>query len=102
MRQLIEDKQHAFDEIVRALVSERDAPALAEDYGDQLLRFWLEGGIPFAISPTGGLAFPTPDHARENRAFEEFLWYNSAFLANKPLQKFTKSNRLLKQREIPN
>ena len=82
VRQLIEDKQHAFDEIVRALVSERDAPALAEDYGDQLLRFWLEGGIPFAISPTGGLAFPTPDHARENRAFEEFLWYNSAFLAN--------------------
>ncbi len=82
VRQLIEDKQHAFDEIVRALVSERDASALAHDYGDQLLRFWLEGGIPFAISPTGSLAFPTPHQARQNRAFEEFLWYNSAFLTN--------------------
>ncbi|HEY5704042.1 MAG TPA: HAMP domain-containing sensor histidine kinase [Terrimicrobiaceae bacterium] len=82
IRGLIEEKQHAFDEIVRALVSGRDASALAEDYGNQLAGLWREGGIPFAISPTGGLAFPTPAHARQNRTFEEFLWYNSAFLSN--------------------
>jgi signal transduction histidine kinase len=82
MRRLIEERQHAFDEIVRALVSKRDASALAEDYGNQVLRFWRHGGIPFAISPNGGLAFPTPVHAQQNRAFEEFLRYNSAFLSN--------------------
>ena len=82
MRGLIEEKQHAFDEIVRALVSRRDASALAEDYGSQLAGSWREGGIPFAISPQGSLAFPTPAHARQDRSFEEFLWYNSAFLSN--------------------
>ena len=82
LRKLVEQKQHAFDEIVRALVSEQDASALAEDYGNQLARFWREGGIPFAISPQGGLAFPTPAHAREDAKFEEFLAHNAAFLSN--------------------
>ena len=82
LRKLVEQKQHAFDEIVRALVSEQDASALAEDYGNQLARFWREGGTPFAISPHGGLAFPTPAHAREDANFEDFLVHNAAFLSN--------------------
>jgi signal transduction histidine kinase len=85
MRKLVEEKQHAFDEIVRALVSERDASALAEDYGKQLARFWREGGIPFAISPHGGLAFPTPAHPRQTGSFEEFLSDNTAFLSNQAI-----------------
>jgi signal transduction histidine kinase len=101
VRQLIEEKQHAFDEIVRALVSERDAAALAEDYGDQLARFWLQGGIPFAISPTGGLAFPTTNHAQQNRAFEEFLWYNSAFLANEAVAEIYQIQQTSQLKENP-
>jgi hypothetical protein len=49
MRALIEEKQHAFDEIVRALISKRDATAWPA-YGNQLFSAWHEGGIPFAIS----------------------------------------------------
>ena len=86
MRALIEEKQHAFDEIVRALISKQDAAALAGDYGNQLFSAWHEGGIPFAISPEGILVFPTPAHAVTNPAFEEFLWYNSAFLSNNTVE----------------
>jgi signal transduction histidine kinase len=82
IRKLVEEKQHTFDEIVRALVSERSASALAEDYGNHLARFWREGGIPFAISPDGSVAFPTPAHARDNSQFAEFLVRNAAFLSN--------------------
>jgi signal transduction histidine kinase len=83
LRKLVEKKQHAFDEIVRALVSERDASALAKNYGNQLARFWREGGIPFAISPNGRLAFPTPTHAQEDASFEDFFVDNAAFLGNR-------------------
>jgi signal transduction histidine kinase len=85
IRGLIEEKQHSFDEIVRALVSKRDASALAEDYAGQLFGLWREGGIPFAISPEGGLAFPTSTLAQQNQIFEDFLRYNSAFLGNEAL-----------------
>ncbi len=81
-RALVEEKQKAFVEIVRDLAARRGAPALAENYGARLAESWTEGGIPFAISPQGGLAFPTASQSRRDEATLEFLRNNSLFLSN--------------------
>ena len=82
LRDAIEAKQRAFAESVRALVAKDGAAALAENYRPMLATVWPDGGIPFAISPRGTLAYPSPAQVRGARQVEAFLANTSAFLAN--------------------
>lgn len=82
VRALVEEKQQAFIEIVRTLVAERGAPALAENYAGRLTESWTDGGIPFAIAPDGRLAFPLNKDLNDE-ATSAFLRDNSLFLSNK-------------------
>lgn len=79
----IEEKQQAFSAIVLDLVKLHGAGALAENYGRLLDAQWSGGGIPFAITPQGRLAYPTPTMAEKDTAIQNFLTNNSAFLSNK-------------------
>lgn len=83
VRALMEEKQTAFTDTVRSLVARRGAPALAEDYGAQLAETWSDGGLPFAISPQGAIAYPSSGQARSNASTASFLDNNSAFLSNR-------------------
>jgi len=83
VRAAIEEKQRAFVEIIRTLVARHGASALAENYASRLSVAWPDGGIPFAISPQGMLAWPTTSAARQDRNQQEFLVNNGAFLSNK-------------------
>jgi len=82
IRNAIEAKQRAFAEAVRALVARDNAAALAENFGPLLSDIWTEGGIPFAITPGGTLAYPSSAQARGTRQVENFLSNNAAFLSN--------------------
>ena len=82
VREAVEGKQRVFSEAVRSLVPGRGTSALAENFGPLLSGPWPDGGIPFAISPQGGLAYPTSGQARRERQVEEFLTDNGAFLSN--------------------
>lgn len=83
VRSLVEEKQKSFIEIVRRLVAERGAPALAENYGGRLTESWADGGIPFAIAPDGRLAFPLNGQSSRDESTATFLRDNSLFLSNK-------------------
>lgn len=80
---MIEERQQAFAATVLDLVKTHGAPALAEDYSRLLGGEWTDGGIPFAITPQGRLAYPTPALARQDAAIQDFLANNAAFLSNK-------------------
>ena len=82
IRDAVEAKQRAFADSVRALVAKDGAAALAENYRPRLSAVWPDGGIPFAISPRGTLAYPSTAQARGARPVEAFLTNNSDFLAN--------------------
>ncbi len=83
LRATLEEKQKAFVEVLRALVARHGASALAENYGPLLTEAWSDGGIPFAITPQGTLAWPTSAVARRDRSQSEFLGNNAAFLSNR-------------------
>ena len=82
VREAVETKQRAFAESVRALVAKDSPGAVAENYGQLLAAVWTEGGVPFAISPRGSLAYPSNAQARGARQVETFLGNNAAFLTN--------------------
>jgi signal transduction histidine kinase len=106
VRAQMEEKQAAFVEIVRGLVSRRGAPALAENYEAQLAETWNDGGIPFAISPQGVIAYPSPAQARGHASTASFLENNSAFLSNRAsvevynAQQMTAAPEELKKRQM--
>ena len=82
VRDAVETKQRAFADSVRALVAKESAGAVAENYGPLLSSVWTEGGIPFAITPRGSLAYPSSAQARGAHKVETFLGNNAAFLTN--------------------
>ncbi|MEI8312522.1 MAG: HAMP domain-containing sensor histidine kinase [Verrucomicrobiota bacterium] len=82
VRESVEAKQRAFAESVRALVAKASPAAVAENYGQLLAAVWTDGGVPFAISPRGSLAYPSNAQARGARQVETFLGNNAAFLTN--------------------
>ena len=102
IREAIEAKQRAFADSVRALVAKDGSAALAENYRPMLAAVWAGGGIPFAISPRGTMAYPSSAQARGVHQVEAFLANNSAFLANTRVEEIyqtqqdmpTKPNRI--------
>lgn len=78
----VSDKQQLFASAVRKLVAEHGASALAENYGKLLDTAWSGGGVPFALSPQGRIAFPSPTQARNQTKEDRFLTSNAAFLNN--------------------
>lgn len=82
VREAVEEKQRAFAESVRALVAKDSPGAVAENYGRLLASVWTDGGVPFAISPRGSLAYPSNAQARGAQQVETFLGNNAAFLTN--------------------
>ncbi|MEI6493376.1 MAG: HAMP domain-containing sensor histidine kinase [Verrucomicrobiota bacterium] len=82
VRDAVESKQRAFAESIRALVAKDTPSAVAENYGQLLAGVWTEGGVPFAISPRGALAYPSNVQARGAHQVETFLGNNAAFLTN--------------------
>ena len=82
IRDSVEAKQRAFAESVRTLVAKDSAGAVAENYGPLLASVWTDGGIPFAITPRGSLAYPSNAQARRAPKVETFLGNNGAFLTN--------------------
>jgi signal transduction histidine kinase len=82
IRDTVETKQRAFAESVRALIATDTPSAVAENYGQLLAGVWTGGGVPFAISPRGALAYPSNAQARGARQVETFLGNNAAFLTN--------------------
>ena len=94
LRDAIEAKQRAFAEYVRALVAKDGAAALAENYRPMLATVWPDGGIPFAISPRGTLAYPSPAQVRGARQVEAFLAKTTAhFWLTPARRKFTSPSR---------
>lgn len=83
LRTTIEEKQKSFVEVIRSLVARHGASALAENYGSLLNEAWSDGGIPFALTPQGTLAWPSSTGARQDRSQQEFLGDNAAFLSNR-------------------
>lgn len=82
VKSLMEERQAIFAAIVRDLVAKRGAAALAENYDARLTESWDTGGVPFAISPQGALAFPTVAKSRDDDVNASFLRDNRAFLSN--------------------
>lgn len=82
IRQTVEQQQGAFAEMVRQLVAAHGAEAVAENFGSRLDDGWKLGGIPFAISPSGALVYPSIAQARREVSVAAFLEGNSSFLSN--------------------
>lgn len=82
VRSLIEDQQRLFAGAVREMLKDRNAFALAENFGTQWKRNGDGFGIPFAISPQGSLAYPTAEQGRRERSIATFLQNNADFLSN--------------------
>ncbi|GAT32903.1 histidine kinase-, DNA gyrase B-, and HSP90-like ATPase [Terrimicrobium sacchariphilum] len=82
LRQAVEQQQGAFVEQVRQLVAAHGAEAVAENFGSRLGEGGWFGGIPFAISPGGALAYPSISQARQEAGMAAFLAGNSSFLSN--------------------
>ena len=82
VRESVEAKQRAFAESIRALVAKDSPAAVAENYGQLLAGAWTDGGVPFAITPRGTLAYPSSAQAHGSHQAETFLGNNSAFLTN--------------------
>lgn len=83
IRARAEETQAAFIEAVRTLVADRGPDALAEDFGAALKEVWTGGGVPFAISPDGRIAYPSQAEAQGSGALSSFLQDNAAFLSNR-------------------
>lgn len=82
VRETIEAKQQEFAESIRTLIAKENPGAVGENFGPLLRTVWLEGGIPFAITPRGTLAYPSTGQARGESQVETFLGNNAAFLTN--------------------
>lgn len=82
LRQAVEQQQSAFVELVRRLVADHGAEAVAENFGSRLSDGWKPGGVPFAISPRGALVYPSIAQARSEEPVAAFLESNRSFLSN--------------------
>ena len=82
VRDAIEAKQREFAESIRTLIAKDNPGAVAENFGPLLTTIWSGGGIPFAITPRGTLAYPSSAQARGADQVETFLGNNAAFLTN--------------------
>lgn len=82
VRDAIETKQREFAESIRTLIAKESSSAVAEHFGPLLTAVWADGGIPFAITPRGTLAYPSSAQARGADQVETFLGDNAAFLTN--------------------
>ncbi|HEY5792622.1 MAG TPA: HAMP domain-containing sensor histidine kinase [Chthoniobacterales bacterium] len=82
IREQMDQMQQRFAETVRSLARVRGAAALAEDFATKISGVWPEGGVPFAISPDGSLAFPSAAQSRQDANFRDFVSNSGAFLSN--------------------
>lgn len=82
VREAVEAKQREFAESIRALIAKESPGAVAENFAPLLRTVWSEGGVPFAITPRGTLAYPSSAQARGTDQVETFLGNNAAFLTN--------------------
>ncbi len=100
LRESLDTRQRTFVDAVRTLVGRDGAAALAENFGPLLAGTWPDGGIPFAISPGGKLAYPSAARARGERKTDTFLVNNAAFLTNARAEEVYQSLPVQKQAEV--
>lgn len=95
VRELMDQKQLLFSEIVRGLVGKQGTAALAENYEKLLTELWTDGGIPFAVAPGGSLAFPSAAQSRADSTLDNFVSNSSAFLNNRISEEVFQSQQQL-------
>lgn len=83
IRELMDQKQLLFSEMVRRLVGEKGTAALAENFETRLRDLWTDGGTPFAINPSGALAFPTLSQSRGDESLQNLVTKSADFLSNR-------------------